>query len=484
MLKDQNNLFEPANSALTKYNTISSSEHEFRFISDINEISKLIAEEDVPLIFSESSLEESDISALQNLVTGIEKELPCFIFSSENYHSMKEIISKDKIINYEKEFTEDLFFQCLKNILTPPDQKIDIRYIKGILTSVVKVILENTKVKLSPGHIVESKSKDVTSDICAVIAYYGDGVYGSININTTIKLISYFATKMLNCEEKDLSDEMLVDLMGEISNQIMGVFKTGLAKNGYNLSSSMMTVTLGKKFLFSSSSVGKYYLLPFKLKEEEFDINFCYNTYKIPLTEIAMAESEYKNQFLDVRLLNKVFESVESVFKANLSCEVKKGEIFKQLTNICPSNSIHLFHAGGSQGVFTMGFEVPNKTAAKVLKHMIGTKEEFIENLGVNDMFCELINQTAGEFIKSVKPQGYNFNRIFLGGYCSLKEPINYLLKNPGLYLRVIYYLDDLPFVLCFGTRSTHCGHLFNAWSYYSKLDNFNTQIDINEKIS
>ena len=474
---------EWTDSAIGKFKAMFPQDIQTLHFPNVNGAAGYIEQGKVQVIFIEGFMEQPEANTLKACLSkgkGKGLEEPYIIVSPDNYSYLTDQCSDDNLAKNNQEFSAQYIFNCVRNLLTPIGQKLDIRYIKSILTSVINVIEANAQVRLVPGKITESKPKEVPGEIATILAFYGDGFLGSLNLDTTKVLITEFAMKMLFCEESDVNDDMLVDLLAEISNQILGVVRNELSEFGYDLQASLQTVALGKKIAHVSSSNGSYYSLPFTYGKEKFDLTFCYNNYTTSIHELEETIQGSGISNLDIRLVNAAMDSLSKVLEGNLFAAPVKGHVCQHLGSIYSSDSLHLFHAGSSEGIMTMALDVPQKTTEFVMDTMIGLKPEFIELSGVIDVFGEIINQIGGEFLKLAKKDGYQFQRIFHGDFAS-ESNMHYLLKNPGYYIRAEYTVKGYPLIFCFGTNTKFADSMFNSWPYFNSLKDFKKQIVFKE---
>lgn len=430
------------------------------------------------IIFFEHNMDQPDANVFMGCYEK-SKNKPYIITSVDNYEKIKSVTKKDKTAKASSAFTEQYMFNCIRNLLTPPDHKLDIRYIKSIVTSVIEVIRDNSDVALVPGAITEEKAKEEPEELAAVLAFNGDGFLGSLTLGTTKNLIYTFYEKMFGCKREDIKVEDLTDFLAELTNQILGVIRNELREYGYDLKASMQTVVVGDDFMHTSSSNGRYYNIPFSYNKDKFNLTLCYNTYQTSIHEIEETTVGAGSGCLDVRLLNEALDSFNQIINGNISCKIVRKDICQHLTVGYDAGSLHIFHGGGWKGGMVMAIDIPIDTAAYFTENMMGVKKNDLDSSLLNDVFGEIVNQIGGEFLKKAVKHDYRFNRVFHGDFSST-DKIHYLFKNPGLYMRILIDIDSHPLTFFFGTDSKHARQLFNIWPYYKDKPDFNKQFTVN----
>ncbi|RZJ38254.1 MAG: hypothetical protein EOO18_03820 [Chryseobacterium sp.] len=433
-------------------------------MKNLNEAADQIEAGQVAIVFADEVLQTTEVNLIAACFVKC-KSKPYIISLEQNFIPLTSVISKDLVGHSSVGLTESFMFNSIRNLLTPAGRKLDIRYIRGIVVSVVEVIRANTQCTLSPKAITEIRAKETPEDISSVLAFCGDGFLGSLTITTGKALMTEFAVKMIGCEPSDANDEMLIDIMAELTNQIAGAVRNNLSEFGYSLSASMAAVVIGEQFLNSSTSNGSYYTIPFDYNGLKFNIVLCYNTYTTSIKELEVETGSSRYKSLDVRLANAVSKSATKLLGQNFGMAVDKGDLVKQGSQIYSGDSLHVFHAASWQGKLLLALDVPRKAAEIILKNAMGMEPSDVEDSTINDYFGEIINQVAGDFLKVAKKSGYSFQRIYQGGFSG--KNINYNLKNPGYYYRQTLFTEQFEINLIFGLDSTFATSFFNIWPYF-----------------
>ena len=470
LLRPRPEVIEYAQESAEKFKAITGLEFDVHASKNLNELASKIETGYVPIIFCESEMGQNEINTL-SIVFKKSKSKPYLITSSDNFDAVVRGTHRNYVCRARFDFTKEFIFNCIRNLLTPENQKMDIRYIKSIVTSVAEVVLSNTQHILEPQSISEVRAKEIVEDIVVVSTFLGDGFLGSLTLGTTRSLVKSFAVKMLYCEEKDVTEEMMTDLIAELSNQILGAIRSCLSEFGYQLSASMHLVVSGDHFHHASSTSGHYYGLPFVYGEEKFDVTFCYNTYRTSIREIEETTQGSKGKVLDVRLVESTIESFKEVINSNIQVEPVVEKLSNHPSDGIDSVSAHVFHCANWQGCYTILMEAPIPAIQVFRRLMFGMEDNDIDFTMVNDIFGEIINQIGGMFLKAATKSGYRYHRIFHGEFAG--EKLAYLYKNPGRYVRYKVTIDGADVILMFGMNSEFAQQYFNIFPYFKKDPNF-----------
>lgn len=104
------------------------------------------------------------------------------------------------------------------------------------------------------------------------------GVAGSWVGTGTIQCSADFACKicaaLLMMEAPSVNDEVL-DAVGEITNMVIGNFKTTIEETLGPLGLSIPTVIFGRNFTARSLGRGEWTVVPFRSGDDEFEIRIC-----------------------------------------------------------------------------------------------------------------------------------------------------------------------------------------------------------------
>lgn len=439
---------------------------------NLNDIARKIEAGQVAILFAECTMQLTESNFLRE-VFAKSKQKPYIITVEENYQLLLRNISKDLIGKISTEFSEDFMFNCVRNLLTPPGQKIDSRYIQGIVLSVIEVIKLNTQCQITPQPISELESQETVEEITSVLGFCGDGFLGSLTVRTNRALMTIFAQKMLYCEESDVDTAMLIDLVAEFSNQIAGAVRNGLSAYGYRLSTSMQGAVIGENVSHASRSNGLNYNIPFVYEGMKFDVALSYNTYQTSIKELDDEAPHSLKKSLDIRLVNAAIQSILEVCKLQTKEDFRKGRMSKHTGDTHSSSSIHIFHVSNWQGKVILALVVPKETSHGIIGRLKEMEEDEVQGTMINELFGSILTQVGNNFLQITKEYGYSFQKIYQGDLSG--QDVKFNLKNPGLFYRQNLYSKNYQFDVIFGTDSAYASEFFDVWPYMQTVEAFNS---------
>ncbi|RYZ92372.1 MAG: hypothetical protein EOP06_04405, partial [Proteobacteria bacterium] len=125
-----------------------------RPVKNLNEAADQIEAGQVAIVFADEVLQTTEVNLIAACFVKC-KSKPYIISLEQNFIPLTSVISKDLVGHSSVGLTESFMFNSIRNLLTPAGRKLDIRYIRGIVVSVVEVIRANTQCTLSPKAITE-----------------------------------------------------------------------------------------------------------------------------------------------------------------------------------------------------------------------------------------------------------------------------------------------------------------------------------------
>lgn len=449
--------------AVLKYSGIFSVKMDFIHCRSANELGGyVVSGKKFAMIVVNKVLEPQELNTFHGSFARIKGEVPLLVVINEQEGFVSRRFNKNRIV-FNAVVTKDFVFDCLRLYLADDERKMDGRIFREILLSVCDVLYKNTKEKMVPSNVIESKAKAEKHGISGVLAFYGEGIKGTLLINTSLELIQHFATKILYCDHSDLTTEMVDDVMGEISNQVLGIVRNALGEYGYKLNSSMQLVVSGKDHIFQPSSTGHYYVLPFSAKNLSFQVTFCYDTYPIKLNRKKISDHKNTKRILDIRLLNDMISIIPKTIESNTKLKVKREKIEALKAESHITQSLHVVHGRSDEGGYLVAVDIPDATARQFVKKMLFCEEDDINQDMIVDAVGELVSQIQGNQKKSSEQYGYTFQNIF---HCSFSSEgsLQYLMKNPGHYCRILFRTETgEPFTCCFGMDSSFAPAIFDS---------------------
>jgi CheY-specific phosphatase CheX len=439
---------------------------------NINQAADAIEAGRIDVIFTATTMERSEANVFIGCLER-SKSFPYIIASPDNAEKLQSAIPVDKLCKAKNDFSLEFIFACLRNLLTPSNYKLDARYFKSILTSVMEVVHRNTQLRLTPAQVSEVKAEESTETIAAVMTFYGDGIYGSLTLMTCDAVLKKFGETILFLPPEQVDRELGMDLLAEITNQIMGVMRSELRDFGWTLKTSLQLVHSGDHFLNKDTAPGTSFKLPFKLDNEKFDLVLRYNTYQVSVQEIEINMDNRMAHIMDVRLLNLAMDVCQGTFRTSFGVDARKQAIHAGHTKPHTTEAVYVFHAGGWQGEYTLVIEMDFATAQLLAKRVKKQGDESLEDSeGQIRVFSTMIQKMGQEFNRLSKQYGYSFEQVYSGAAFS-DSAFHSLLRSPGYFIQIPFVIGASRIILSFGLRSDYAKTLFDAWPLVSTMPGF-----------
>ncbi|HYX38756.1 MAG TPA: hypothetical protein VE954_37095 [Oligoflexus sp.] len=439
---------------------------------NINQAADAIESGKIDIIFTATTMERSEANVFIGCLER-SKSFPYIIASPDNAEKLLAAVPVDKLCKAKNDFSLEFIFACLRNLLTPSNYRLDARYFKSILTSVMDVVYRNTQLRLTPSQVSEVKAEESTETIAAVMTFYGDGIYGSLTVMTTDAVLKKFGETILFLPPDQVDRELGMDLLAEITNQIMGVMRSELRDFGWTLRTSLQLVHSGDHFLNKDTAPGASFKLPFKLDNEKFDLVLRYSTYQVSVQEIEVSMDNRMAHIMDVRLLNLAMEVCQSTLRSSFGVDARKQQIQAGQTKSHATEAVYVFHGGGWQGEYTIGIEMDYETAQLLAKRVKAEDDESLEDSeGQIRAFSRMIQKMGQEFNRLSKQFGYSFEQVYSGAAFSDSAFFS-LIRSPGYFVQIPLVIGASRILLNFGLRSDYAPALFDAWPLVSTMPGF-----------
>ena len=153
---------------------------------------------------------------------------------------------------------------------------MDIRFINPVLNSIVNVLSTMASMTPEPGAPSIKEDTHALGVVTGVIDFKGSQAHVSTAISFSKPVALEITERMLRTRPDDI-DEMVEDLVGEISNMMAGGAKGKLEAEGYDFELTLPSVVAGEDHEVPHSIEGKTILLPFKTEAGDFYVEIRSN---------------------------------------------------------------------------------------------------------------------------------------------------------------------------------------------------------------
>lgn len=155
--------------------------------------------------------------------------------------------------------------------------KVD--YINPVLTSVISTLHTMAQLEAVSGTPSLKESAKAPGVVSGIIELKGPKASGSLALSFPEPVILDLYNRMLR-EEKKAIDEMVVDLVGELANIVMGGAKVQFEKQGMDFGLTLPKLIEGQNHHIIHSVQGQVITLPLYIPSGTVYTEFCFITHE------------------------------------------------------------------------------------------------------------------------------------------------------------------------------------------------------------
>lgn len=152
---------------------------------------------------------------------------------------------------------------------------MNVKFINPVLAAMLDVLSTMAQLEPKPGKPTLKKNNVAHGDVSGIMSMVGEKATGSLAITFTEPVILDIAKRMLRRELPGI-DDSVTDLVGEITNMVVGGAKGRLEKDGYDFEMSLPTVVSGKDHVVDHKAKGPKIVLPFSTDTGTFFVEICF----------------------------------------------------------------------------------------------------------------------------------------------------------------------------------------------------------------
>jgi chemotaxis protein CheX len=152
---------------------------------------------------------------------------------------------------------------------------MDVLLINALMHSLFTLFTTMVKLKIQPG-IPESKQDNTAKGVVSgLIGMNAEGASGSVALSLTLPTIREISSGLLGYEIASI-DKEAEDLVGELTNMLVGGAKRILSEKGHDFDMQIPQLLRGEEHEIIHHYPGQTVLLPIKLNQDEFyiELNF------------------------------------------------------------------------------------------------------------------------------------------------------------------------------------------------------------------
>ncbi|MCW8848212.1 MAG: chemotaxis protein CheX [Sedimenticola sp.] len=148
-------------------------------------------------------------------------------------------------------------------------------FVNPFLNSILDVLSTMAQIQATPGKPYVKSERASMGDVSGLIGLAGNQMKGSLAISFTEPVIFQVAKNMLG-EEVNTVDDIVTDLVGEITNIVTGGAKRTLSEMGYDFDLAIPGVIAGKNHIITHMTKGQTIVLPFHTEQGDFFVEICF----------------------------------------------------------------------------------------------------------------------------------------------------------------------------------------------------------------
>jgi len=169
---------------------------------------------------------------------------------------------------------------------------MQINFINPVLSACTDVLISMADLELKVGKPYKRNPDTpvVGKRITGLISMRGKVRRASIAIVFSDDVLAYIAEKMLPKGSMEM-DSVAIDLVGEISNMILGRAKGELEKVGYDFEIALPTMMIGYDYLIPHQTSSPILRIPYESSGGAFYVEVCFDGPPISAEEAKAAES-------------------------------------------------------------------------------------------------------------------------------------------------------------------------------------------------
>lgn len=151
----------------------------------------------------------------------------------------------------------------------------DVLLINALMHSLFTLFDTMVKLKIQPGVPEPKQDHAARGAVSGLIGMKAEGVSGSVALSLTLPAIRAISRSLLGYEITSI-DKEAADLVGELTNMLVGGAKRILREKGYDFDMQIPQLLRGDGHEIIHHYPGQTVLLPFKLNQDEFyiELNF------------------------------------------------------------------------------------------------------------------------------------------------------------------------------------------------------------------
>ncbi|MCC6156747.1 MAG: chemotaxis protein CheX [Deltaproteobacteria bacterium] len=152
---------------------------------------------------------------------------------------------------------------------------MNVEYINPFLDSMINVLSSMAYTQATPEKPFVKNGKGAFGDVTGIIGIAGPSTKGSLAITFPEPVILMIASKMLG-EDYSQMEPIVIDMVSEIANMVLGGAKKVLSEKGYRFDMSIPSTIMGKDHTITHKTKGNVIVVPFNTEQGQFFIEITF----------------------------------------------------------------------------------------------------------------------------------------------------------------------------------------------------------------
>lgn len=148
-------------------------------------------------------------------------------------------------------------------------------FVNPFLNAILDVLTTMARMEAKPGKPYLKKERTSMGDVSGLIGLTGRQMKGSLAISFTEPVILQITENMLG-EKVDSVNDLVTDMVGEITNMVTGGAKRTFSEMGYDFDLAIPGVVAGKNHIITHKTSGQTIILPFHTDTGDFFVEICF----------------------------------------------------------------------------------------------------------------------------------------------------------------------------------------------------------------
>ncbi len=148
-------------------------------------------------------------------------------------------------------------------------------FVNPFLKAILDVLSTIAQIQATPCKPYVKTERVSLGDVSGLIGLAGNQMKGSLAISFTEPVIFQVAENMLG-EKVDSINDVVTDLVGEITNIVTGGAKRTLSEMGYDFDLAIPGVVAGKNHIITHMTKGQTVVLPFHTDNGNVFVEICF----------------------------------------------------------------------------------------------------------------------------------------------------------------------------------------------------------------